>query len=231
MDKGIFDSYLDSYYAKFDQINYAGCSGFGMRVIWNKMESIHAGGHFPRVLELGATNLQHLKFVGHTFDEYIATDIRALKIDELNKANIPNKVKFELQDATRILYPDNSFDRTLTTCLFHHIAKPEIAMQEMLRVTKPGGVISFSLPCDPGLMLRALRRITTRRRAIQLFRKSELPDPRLIWALEHRNHISGIQILLSEVFKNHKVLKRGFPISTRAWNVGIWEFYDVKKLT
>jgi ubiquinone/menaquinone biosynthesis C-methylase UbiE len=225
---------IRQYYLKFSQISYKGTPAMGFNILWNYMEKLHSKSHFENVLEVGATHLEHLKYVKHTFGTYYATDLHLHDVDAQAKTIIENlpessKVKVEFADAMQLPYPDNFFDRTLTTCLFHHLSKPELAMKELLRVTKSGGVISFFLPYDPGVFFNLVRSLTTRRNARKLYAAGDIADPKLIWALEHRNHIEGIRVLVHEVFKDHKVNVRHVPPFIKSSSLGISEFYDITK--
>jgi ubiquinone/menaquinone biosynthesis C-methylase UbiE len=51
---------------------------------------------------------------------------------------IPN-VAFDCGEAELLPYPDASFDLVGCQMSFHHLAKPEAALREMLRVAKPAG--------------------------------------------------------------------------------------------
>jgi len=46
---------------------------------------------------------------------------------------------FEQGDAEQLPYPDAAFDLVTCQCSFHHMPKPEHALEEMLRVSKPEG--------------------------------------------------------------------------------------------
>jgi ubiquinone/menaquinone biosynthesis C-methylase UbiE len=52
-------------------------------------------------------------------------------------------VRFERQDAMALSFRDNSFDGAMSSVVFQHLPDPEQALNEMVRVTKPGGVISI----------------------------------------------------------------------------------------
>jgi SAM-dependent methyltransferase len=225
---------IRQYYLKFSQISYRGTSGRGFNILWNYMEMPHKQKHYENVLELGSTHLEHLKYLKHSFNTFYATDLYPHVVDSEAKKIIEclpvtSEVKIEIADAMQLPYSDEFFDRTLTTCLFHHLSKPEVAMEEMLRVTKSGGVISFFLPYDPGILFNFVRSLTTRRNAKRLFIAGEISNPKLIWALEHRNHIEGIRILINEVFKGHEVKVRHIPPFVKSSSFGIAEFYDIRK--
>ena len=52
---------------------------------------------------------------------------------------VENRIKFVLQDATRLPWPDHSFGAVATMNAMHHIRELEPVLEEMLRVVKPGG--------------------------------------------------------------------------------------------
>lgn len=47
-------------------------------------------------------------------------------------------------DATELPFEDNSFDAAWTIDVIEHVPKPELAMDEMRRVLRPGGVLLFA---------------------------------------------------------------------------------------
>ena len=52
--------------------------------------------------------------------------------------------EFLVASADRLQYPDESFDIVTCSQSFHHYPYPEKAMQEAMRVLKPGGLYSLS---------------------------------------------------------------------------------------
>ena len=52
--------------------------------------------------------------------------------------------RFELADASRLPYPDGSFDGAVTRFSMHHIPLPRRIVREMARVVKPGGWVAVS---------------------------------------------------------------------------------------
>jgi ubiquinone/menaquinone biosynthesis C-methylase UbiE len=51
---------------------------------------------------------------------------------------IPNAA-FACGDAEQLPFPDAAFDLVTCQCSFHHMPDPKLALQEMVRVMKPGG--------------------------------------------------------------------------------------------
>lgn len=64
----------------------------------------------------------------------------------------PANATFEKADATRLPFPDASFDLAGSQKTLHHVHRPELAVAELARVTRPGGrilVIDQLAPVDP----------------------------------------------------------------------------------
>jgi ubiquinone/menaquinone biosynthesis C-methylase UbiE len=225
---------IEKYYLEFKEISYKGAAGFGFNLIWARMENRFMGKHFEKVLEVGATHLEHLKYIKHSYAEYFATDLNEHTTDPEIERMIQSfgksqQVTRAIADAENLPYPDEHFDRVLTTCLFHHLSFPEKAMQEMLRVTKVGGTISFFLPYDPGITFRLIRFLSTRRRGKKLHRQGKIEDPLLIWALEHRNHVGGLRVLIREIYGKHQMTRNYIPPYFKSWNLGLAEIYHITK--
>ena len=56
--------------------------------------------------------------------------------------------------AEDIPYPDNAFDVVVSCNVFHYIRKPLVALQDMLRVLRPGGILVITDWCDDYLACR-----------------------------------------------------------------------------
>jgi ubiquinone/menaquinone biosynthesis C-methylase UbiE len=71
-------------------------------------------------------------------------------------AHVPEIITCEHQDMTKLTYPDNMFDYTISTSVIEHIHCQNeyrgdmIAMRELVRVTKPGGYILLSTDMTKG---------------------------------------------------------------------------------
>jgi SAM-dependent methyltransferase len=54
-------------------------------------------------------------------------------------------VRFEVGDATALPFGDNAFDRTLSMLVLNFVPDPGIALDQMIRVTRPGGVVAAAV--------------------------------------------------------------------------------------
>lgn len=52
-------------------------------------------------------------------------------------------------DAEQLPFPDGAFDLVSCQCSFHHMPKPQLVLQEMVRVAKPGGRLLIIDPLAP----------------------------------------------------------------------------------
>jgi ubiquinone/menaquinone biosynthesis C-methylase UbiE len=85
--------------------------------------------------------------------EVVGVDLVPELLEQARKRaeQVPN-VTFVEGDATKLPFEYASFDLTGTLRTFHHIARPELAMAELVRVTRPGGrllVVDQIAPLDP----------------------------------------------------------------------------------
>jgi SAM-dependent methyltransferase len=89
-------------------------------------------GHFTRELACSGANI-------------VAIDISP-ELLEIARANCsaPN-VRYEIQNACALSYPDAVFDSVVGSSVLHHLEIEE-ALREIYRVLKPGGAICFTEP-------------------------------------------------------------------------------------
>jgi ubiquinone/menaquinone biosynthesis C-methylase UbiE len=83
--------------------------------------------------------------------EVVGVDI-VPELLERARALAPLNVTFVEGDATSLPFEDGSFDLTCSRRTLHHIARPERAVAELVRVTKPGGKVFVDdqiAPVDP----------------------------------------------------------------------------------
>ena len=168
------------------------------------------------VLEVGANRGEHLGFVRHDWDEYVLLDLTPP--DASSRSGWPVGARFVAGDAHALPFPDARFDRTIMTCVLHHLEDPEHALVELRRVTRPGGRISILLPTDPGLAYRAVRALTS---GLKATRAGRAVEERLSHAREHRNHYASLLTLLRHVMRADTIRLRPFPTRLPVWNLNL----------
>jgi len=215
----ILRDYYENYYHKV--LCSTGPQSRGIAWLDLKLESFWNSSTYEpkRLLELGFASGEHLsKIYKYPTEQYIGFDIATptsnTYINSMPK-EISGKFKFVQGDVHDLPFPDHYFDRIVSTCLLHHLIDPLLAMREIRRVSTPGGEISFAIPTDPGLLNQLIKRLIT----YPKMRKLGVKNPVLIYALEHRNHVSGILALLRHVFKEDQVDLKFLPFHIKSWNL------------
>jgi SAM-dependent methyltransferase len=83
--------------------------------------------------------------------EVVGVDVVPALLERARAAAPPN-VTFLEADATKLPFEDGSFDLSCSRRTLHHIARPELAVAELARVTAPGGGVFVDdqiAPVDP----------------------------------------------------------------------------------
>lgn len=77
----------------------------------------------------------------NVYTQIIGIDISQDALNQAREQYPDPSLKFELQDAAALKFPDSTFD--LVGCAFslHHLPEPQRALLEMRRVLKPGGIM------------------------------------------------------------------------------------------
>ena len=188
-----------------------------------RMERKVKASHFSRVLELGGGNGEHLNYVLHGFDSYTLVDLRQATLEDRHERD-PRIISI-VADAERLPIDDHSIDRVIVTCLLHHVDHPEIVLQEIDRVLKDDGTATIFLSCDPGIVVRFLRKLTTERTARKLgFKGYDLMNAR-----DHRNHVSSLLLLARFVFRNKLIQENWMPFRVPSWNLNGYLILTVAK--
>ena len=60
-------------------------------------------------------------------------------------------------ECKKIPFKQNSFDRVILSHTLEHIPDPETFIKDVMKILKKNGVLSISLPADPGLFYRICR--------------------------------------------------------------------------
>ena len=122
-------------------------------------------------------------------------------------------------------YENSSFDRVISTCVFHHLDKPLLAAYELRRVTKNNGLISIYLPSDPGILYRMFKSVFSGRAHRKYLSKKELNFFR---SVEHRNHVASLSEIFDGVFESDVIKKSNFPKFGITWNLRLFQIWNIK---
>lgn len=79
------------------------------------------------------------RFTLHALD--LANSMLDLACQNIQTAGFQNQINTVLGDAKKLGFPDNHFDAVISNSIIHHIPDPALVFSEMVRVTKPGGLM------------------------------------------------------------------------------------------
>lgn len=86
------------------------------------------------------------EFVGVFFDRQVEVGID-INLDDLLRAEKVNKYKkLIMADARNMPFPKNKFSTVISVSVLEHIPQPQLAIKEVLRVLKPGGLFILTVP-------------------------------------------------------------------------------------
>ena len=216
---------LEEYYREsYQEILYKkGFLNFGINFFHKQVEKHWKNKNpFMRLLEIGIGNGEHFKFVERfPSKEYYGIDLRLPDVnllqDSINE-NMVDNFQFIQGDVQKMPFEDEYFDRVLCTCVLHHVDSPMLALEEIRRVVKKSGEISILLSTDPGLLNNLSRFLVT----YSAIKRNSLYSPKLIYALDHVNHITSLIEMIKFVFDSDELEFHYAPFSfLRSWNFNL----------
>lgn len=82
------------------------------------------------------------KYIAPKCKYLIATDFsKKMLIQSEKKLKRYSNVSFEYADITKLKYEDNTFDKVIAGNVIHLLNDPYLAVKELMRVCKPGGMV------------------------------------------------------------------------------------------
>lgn len=88
-----------------------------------------------RVIDVGCGVQPYRRFLGPQVTEHVGVD----RLGAFAQPDLEG-------DALHLPVPDGSFDAALSTQVLEHVPEPQLAMQELARVLRPGGTLILTCP-------------------------------------------------------------------------------------
>ena len=199
---------------------YKGLNGFLMRYCHRKLECFKRREKYSKVLEIGAGNIPHLDYLKHDYDEYFIAETSTYALEFCKEMK---NVKAYSYDGVNLPFEDDFFDRIIISHCLEHISEPEKFLFEVMNKLRNGGVLSISLPTDPGLLWR-LGKIFTKYYTAKRTYKISSNEYDYLLATEHINSIFNLISLIRYNFKNQ--IKENFlPFKIKLVDLNL--FYNV----
>ena len=128
-----------------------------MRYCHRQLEYKLPDKEFKKILEIGAGSEPHISYIkSKDFSYYILE--KSKYRSQITKSK-SGKIFYKYYNGKNIPFKPNTFDRIIISHTLEHIPDPEFFIKELMKVLKKGGVLSISLPTDPGLFYRISRMV------------------------------------------------------------------------
>jgi len=184
---------------KYNSHLYSGLLGVLMKYCHRKLEDFKKKKSvYDKILEIGAGSAPHFNFMNSSYNEYHIAETSDYA-EDFNKDNI--KVKLVKYDGKNLPYQNETFDRIIISHCLEHILSPEEFIQEMMTKLKKGGILSISLPTDPGIAWR-LGRLFIRFFTIKKTYQISGEEFNYMNATEHVNSIFNLISIIRFNYKN-----------------------------
>ena len=206
--------------SKYNDHAYTGLMGYFMKKCHQDLENFPFSDKIKNVLEIGAGNSPHYKFINHPYKKYYIIETTEIKKNYYK--NNP-KVLAKKYNGKKIPFKNNFFDRIIISHCLEHINYPEKFIFEMIKKLKKGGILSISLPTDPGVLFRLGR---TYLKLFSIKNKYRITANEFDYmnATEHVNSIFGLNSIIKYNFKNS--IKESFiPFRVKSFDLNL--FYNV----
>ena len=184
--------------AKYNTHLYTGLLGFAMRYSHRELEKFNGKKKYSKVLEVGAGSAPHIDYLKHEHDEYFIAETSNAALEFYKRMK---NVKAYSYDGVNLPFEDNFFDRIIISQCLEHVNEPEKFLFEMVSKLKKGGVLSISLPTDPGLFWR-LGRLFIKYFIVRRTYNISKEEYEYKNAIEHVNSIFTLINLIRYNFKN-----------------------------
>jgi SAM-dependent methyltransferase len=184
--------------SKYNTHLYTGLYGYAMRYCHRQLENFNREQKYSKVLEIGAGNAPHLEYLKHEYDEYFIAETSSYAIEFCKKMK---NVKAYSYDGVNLPFENNFFDRIIISHCLEHTNEPEKFLFEMMNKLKNKGILSISLPTDPGLLWR-IGKIFTKHFTAKRTYKISSSEYDYMLATEHINSIFNLISIIKYHFKD-----------------------------
>ena len=182
----------------YDVHVYKGINGIAIRHCHKKLEYFKGKEKYNNVLEIGAGTTPHIDYIKHKFDNYYIAETSEASIKHYEN---DKKISAVLYDGVKLPFENNFFDRIIIFHALEHINDPENFLFEIMSKLKNNGLISISLPTDPGILWR-LGKLFTKHFTAKRTYKISSKEYEYLLATEHINSIFNLISLIRYHFKN-----------------------------
>ena len=210
--------------AKYNTHLYTGLLGYAMRYSHRQLEKFNRKKKYSKVLEIGAGSAPHIDYLKHEHDEYFIAETSNAALEFYKRMK---NVKAYSYDGVNLPFEDNFFDRIIISQCLEHVNEPEKFLFEMVSKLKKGGVLSISLPTDPGLFWR-LGRLFIKYFIVRRTYNVSKEEYEYINAVEHINSIFTLINLIRYNF-NNQIKENFLPFKIKLVDLNLFYIVHITK--
>jgi phosphatidylethanolamine/phosphatidyl-N-methylethanolamine N-methyltransferase len=213
---------------KYNSYQDTGTVGLLMKLCHRQLEHKNYSKNFnqkTQVLEIGAGSSPHFNYISHAYGKYIFLENSKFAINYLKKKFKKNKkVDYKIYKGKKIPFKSNYFDRIIISHVLEHIPEPEFFLNDMMHKLKKGGILSISLPCDPGVLWRLGRFLLKLFSVKKKLNISNIEYDYMI-ATEHINSIFNLKSIISYKYSKNVINESYLPLLVKFTDLNL--FYNI----
>jgi len=209
----------------YSQYLYTGLHGVLMKYCHKQLESKLPNKNYKKILEIGAGSQPHLPYINS--DNFTYFILEKIKYKKNIKKNNKKKIIYKYYNGIKIPFKPNSFDRIILSHTLEHIPNPESFIKDSMKILKKGGVLSISLPTDPGVLYRICRSFN---KLFALNRKLKISPLEYDYsnAIEHINSIYNLVYIIRHNYREN--IKESFlPFGIKLIDLNLFYNVHIKK--
>jgi len=96
------------------------------------------------ILDIGCGDGAYDKKIAGVGAIVTGIDIHEKRLSAARKYNQNERTRYLFMDASRMNFPEATFDKVMSLCVLEHLNDDELVMRNIYRVLKPGGLFVFS---------------------------------------------------------------------------------------
>lgn len=204
----------------YSEYLYTGILGNLMKYCHRELEKKLPDKKYKKILEIGAGSEPHIKYIKNKKVSYYI--LEKSKFKPIKKIE-STKIFYKFYNGKKIPFKKPTFDRVILSHVLEHVTNPENFLIDVMKTLKKGGVLSISLPADPGLFYR-LSRLTNK----FFLARGKLKMSGLEYdysnAIEHINPIFNLVDIIRHNYKN-KIDEDFLPFKIKLIDINL--FYNV----
>ena len=213
---------------KYNSYQEKGAVGLFMKLCHLQLEINNYFNEFDKktkVLEIGAGSSPHYAYISHAFGKYVFLEKSKFAINYLKKKIKKNKkIDYKSYNGKKIPFKKNFFDRIILSHVLEHIPEPEVFLKDTMKKLKKNGILSISLPCDPGVLWRVGRFFLKILSVKKILNISNVEYDYLI-ASEHINSIFNLKSIIKYKYSKNIINESYLPTRIKSTDLNL--FYNI----